>query len=53
MYLFGGNDGSRALNDVYFLDLEKLHWNSVQVHVSHVQGVCLFSKLLSDQWSEK
>jgi tRNA wybutosine-synthesizing protein 3 len=34
MYLFGGNDGSKALNDVYYLDLEKLHWNSVQVHVS-------------------
>ena len=34
MYLFGGNDGSKALNDVYFLDMEKLLWIAIQVHVS-------------------
>ncbi|GAX74227.1 hypothetical protein CEUSTIGMA_g1676.t1 [Chlamydomonas eustigma] len=33
LYLFGGNDGSKALNDVHYLDLEKLHWNAVPVHV--------------------
>lgn len=34
LYVFGGNDGARALNDVYFLDMEKLAWNPVPVHVS-------------------
>jgi len=34
LYLFGGNDGSKALNDVYFLDMEKLLWIAIQVHVS-------------------
>ena len=34
LYVFGGNDGTKALNDVYFLDLEKLQWNLLTVHVS-------------------
>jgi hypothetical protein len=33
LYLFGGSDGSRALNDVYFLELEKLSWTFLPVHV--------------------
>lgn len=34
LYLFGGSDGSRALNDVFFLELEKLSWTFLPVHVS-------------------
>lgn len=40
LYLFGGNDGSRALNDVHFMEIERLSWGCLQVHVSggcHVQ----------------
>ncbi|MEW5307774.1 MAG: hypothetical protein WDW38_010526 [Sanguina aurantia] len=33
LFVFGGNDGTRNLNDVSFLDLEKLMWNAVPVHV--------------------
>mmetsp|Transcript_17491 Transcript_17491/g.44035 ORF Transcript_17491/g.44035 Transcript_17491/m.44035 type:complete len:628 (-) Transcript_17491:2367-4250(-) len=33
LYLFGGSDGERALNDVYFLELEKLSWTALPVHV--------------------
>ncbi len=33
MYLFGGFDGQRALNDVFFLELEKLSWTHLPVHV--------------------
>lgn len=34
LYLFGGSDGAHALNDVYFLELEKLAWCALPVHVS-------------------
>lgn len=34
LYLFGGSDGTRSLNDVVFLELEKLSWTYVAVHVS-------------------
>lgn len=33
LYLFGGNDGTRPLNDVLVLELEKLSWAHVPVHV--------------------
>ncbi|GLC41598.1 hypothetical protein PLESTF_000274300 [Pleodorina starrii] len=33
LYVFGGNDGSRCLNDVHYLDLEKLTWSPVAVHM--------------------
>jgi len=52
LYVFGGNDGSRALNDVYFLELEKLQWSPLPVHIGiqpearedHV--ACITSKYL-------
>lgn len=34
LYVFGGSDGLRVLNDVHYLDLEKLTWSPVPVHVS-------------------
>ena len=40
IYLFGGNDGTKALNDVHFLDLEKLQWCAVPVHVSGGGSTC-------------
>eukprot|EP00955_Chlamydomonas_euryale_P103536 365500-Chlamydomonas_euryale.AAC.6 len=33
LYVFGGNDGTHQLNDVYFLELEKLQWSLLSVHV--------------------
>lgn len=33
LYVFGGHDGFRALNDVHYLDLEKLTWSPVAVHM--------------------
>ena len=33
LYVFGGNDGGKALNDVHFLELEKLTWSMLTVHV--------------------
>ncbi|KAL6758234.1 hypothetical protein V8C86DRAFT_2601400 [Haematococcus lacustris] len=52
LYIFGGNDGERALNDVLFLELEKLSWTLLPVHVGalpepredHV--ACILSKYL-------
>lgn len=35
LYVFGGNDGSKVLNDVHCLEVEKLMWIPVMV-----QGVC-------------
>jgi hypothetical protein len=37
LYLFGGNDGTRALNDVHLMEIEKLTWSPVPIHVS---GLC-------------
>lgn len=34
LYLFGGHDGTKALNDVHFMEVEKLAWNPLPVHVS-------------------
>ena len=48
--MFGGNDGTRALNDVYFMEIERLSWGYLPVHVSasltfafnfHMQHSCL------------
>lgn len=33
LYVFGGNDGTKVLNDVNFLELEKLQWSVLPVHV--------------------
>uniref|UniRef100_A0A7S3QQQ5 Fibronectin type-III domain-containing protein n=2 Tax=Dunaliella tertiolecta TaxID=3047 RepID=A0A7S3QQQ5_DUNTE len=33
LYMFGGNDGSRPLNDVYFMEIERLTWGYLPVHV--------------------
>ncbi|KAG2424386.1 hypothetical protein HXX76_014595 [Chlamydomonas incerta] len=33
LYVFGGSDGGRCLNDVHYLDLEKLTWSPVAVHM--------------------
>lgn len=33
IYVFGGNDGTKVLNDVFFLDLERLQWTYVPVHI--------------------
>lgn len=30
MYIFGGGDGSRALNDLHALDLQTLTWSLVE-----------------------
>ncbi|KXZ54835.1 hypothetical protein GPECTOR_4g907 [Gonium pectorale] len=45
LYVFGGHDGSRCLNDVHYLDLEKLTWSPMgqppeprEGAVAHVTG---------------
>lgn len=41
LYMFGGNDGTRALNDVYFMEIERLSWGYLPVHVSACTHVYL------------
>lgn len=33
LYVFGGNDGTKAQNDIHYLDLEKLTWSPMPVHI--------------------
>eukprot|EP00798_Chlamydomonas_sp_ICE-L_P017172 gene17174-23488_t len=39
LYIFGGNDGCRTLNDVHFLDLEKLTWSPLPPREDHVSSI--------------
>ena len=38
--MFGGNDGTKVLNDVNFLELEKLQWSVLPVHVGWGRKGC-------------